>query len=226
VNKTVTIGSIERNQMIPGIRLHTHKDDEFKRADDLNWNFTQLANSIERDVDGKIQNIDIPTDYQPKAPANNLYLGKDGSWQIYTPVDISGKVDKDQGQENAGKILGIDEDGLVYPQVLPSPSLLTGSATAWGLTLQCRRWDRLVSLTLSGTTTSSFANGATLINIPSGFRPLLSRYMINCEYTPDTWGACEISTAGDIRNTIGTSIPYNRSFYFSDTYLCEAVLPT
>lgn len=36
------------------------------------------------------------------------------------PIDVSGKLDKNQGAENAGKVLGIDEDGAVVPVDAPT----------------------------------------------------------------------------------------------------------
>ena len=36
------------------------------------------------------------------------------------PIDVSGKLDKNQGAANAGKVLGIDEDGAVVPVDAPT----------------------------------------------------------------------------------------------------------
>ena len=36
------------------------------------------------------------------------------------PIDVSGKLDKNQGAENAGKVLGIGEDGVVVPVDAPA----------------------------------------------------------------------------------------------------------
>lgn len=92
-------------------------------------------------ADGTMTFEDLTPEQKESLKGDTPYIGENGNWWIGTTdtgysADINGKVDKQQETSDAGKLLGIGEDGIIAPMQPTNGDVITDGT--WNISKKSR----------------------------------------------------------------------------------------